>query len=137
MTCFYDKKSKKKNFLKKNQNCRLKKIMFFKITNYQYFLWKYHGLVLGLVELIDVKGIDVAQPTYMAVRLSDKCSKTGKKYIFCVFRPFLSLCRTDSWLWRLSHIINPTNPRTNPRIFWEKYWELAVLKNSIFLSQPF
>ena len=25
-------------------------------------LWKFHGLVLGLVKLIDAKGIDVAQP---------------------------------------------------------------------------
>ena len=27
-------------------------------------LWKFYGLVLGLVELIDVKGIDVAQPIW-------------------------------------------------------------------------
>ena len=46
---------------KKNQNGRLKKRSFFKIANSQYFLWKFHELVLGLVKLIDVKGIDVAQ----------------------------------------------------------------------------
>ena len=34
--------------------------------------------------------------------------------------------------------INSTNPRTNPWNFWKKkYWELAILKNSVFLSQPF
>ena len=36
------------------------------------FLWKFHGLVLGLVELIDAKGIDVAQP--MADRRKQKNS---------------------------------------------------------------
>ena len=43
--------------------------------------------------------------TYMAVRLSDISSKTGQKCIFCVFWPFLSLCRTASWPYRLSHTI--------------------------------
>ena len=42
--------------------------------------------------------------TYMVVRLSNISSKTGKKCIFCVFRPFLSLCRTASQPGRLSHI---------------------------------
>ena len=42
--------------------------------------------------------------TYMAVRLSDISPKTGKKCIFCVFRPFLSICRTASRPYRLSHI---------------------------------
>ena len=46
---------------KKIQNGQLKKTEFFEIANSQYFLWKFHGLVLGLVELIDAKGIDVAQ----------------------------------------------------------------------------
>ena len=41
--------------------------------------------------------------TYMVMRLSDISSKTGKKCIFCVFRLFLSLCRTASWPYRLSH----------------------------------
>ena len=29
---------------------------------------------------------------------------------------------------------NPTNPRTNPWNFHKKYWELAILKNELFLS---
>ena len=33
--------------------------------------------------------------------------------------------------------INSTNPRTNPWNFHKKYWELAILKNSVFLSRPF
>ena len=53
--------SKKKNFFleKKIQNGRFSKSPILKI-----FLWKFHGLVLGLVELIDVKDIDVAQPIW-------------------------------------------------------------------------
>ena len=48
-------------FLKKKiQNGRLKKRSFFKIANSQYFLWKFYGLVLGLVGLNDAKGIDLA-----------------------------------------------------------------------------
>ena len=39
----------------------------------------------------------------MVVRLSDISSKTGKKCIFCVFRLFLSLHRTASGPYRLSH----------------------------------
>ena len=42
--------------------------------------------------------------TYMAVRLSNISSKTGKECIFCVFRQFFSLCRIPSWQYRLSHI---------------------------------
>ena len=33
--------------------------------------------------------------------------------------------------------LNPTNPRTNPCNFHKKYWELPILKNSVFLSRPF
>jgi hypothetical protein len=54
-------------------------------------------LVLGLVELI-------GGSTYVAVRLSDISSKTGKKYIFGVLRPFLSLYPTASQPYTLSHI---------------------------------
>ena len=33
--------------------------------------------------------------------------------------------------------INPTNSRTNSWNFHKKYWELASLNNSVFLSRPF
>ena len=33
--------------------------------------------------------------------------------------------------------INSTNPRTNLWICCEKFWELSILKNSVFLSRPF
>jgi hypothetical protein len=37
-----------------------KKPTFSKSPVLNIFLWKFYGLVLGLVELIDAKGIDVA-----------------------------------------------------------------------------
>jgi hypothetical protein len=51
------------------KNCNLKKkskmsAEFFNSANSQYFFQKFQGLVLGLVELIDAKGIDVAQPIW-------------------------------------------------------------------------
>ena len=35
---------------------------------------KFQGLILGMIGQIDVKGINVAPPMYMVVRLSDKRS---------------------------------------------------------------
>ena len=60
MTCFNKNEAKKNFFLKKKfQNGWLKKISFSSSANSQYFSWKFHGLVLGLVGLIDAKGINV------------------------------------------------------------------------------
>ena len=78
--------------------------------------------------------------TYIVVRLTDICSKTGKKWIFCVLGQFFSLCRSASQPYWLSHInALRINWDTNPihEIFEKKYWELAGLKNSNFLNQPF
>ena len=55
--------------------------------------------------------------------------------IFCLFYTFLWTARRP---YRLIHIdalcsIYPTDPNTNPWIFFTKtYWELLVLKNSVF-----
>ena len=57
---------------KKFQNGRLKnskwppqkKTHFPALPILNIFSWKFHGLVLGLVELIDAKGIGVAQPIW-------------------------------------------------------------------------
>jgi hypothetical protein len=47
---------------KKNSKCPIKKkLSFSKSPILKFFLGKFHGLVLGLVGLIDAKGIDVAQ----------------------------------------------------------------------------
>ena len=48
------KKRKKKKIVKQNSKCRLKKTEFIKTANSQYFFQKFHGLVLGLIGLIDV-----------------------------------------------------------------------------------
>ena len=56
-----------------------KKLSFSTLTQAEKFPPKFHGLVLGLVELNDLEGIDVAQPIW----LSDICSKTGK-FFFCL-----------------------------------------------------
>jgi hypothetical protein len=50
---------------KRIQNGCLKKQHFSKSPILNIFLWKFNGLVLKFVELIDVKDIDVAQPKYM------------------------------------------------------------------------
>ena len=58
---FGDDTHKKKLKKKKIQNGWHKETEFFKIANSQFFfLRNFNGLVLGLVELIDSKGIDVA-----------------------------------------------------------------------------
>ena len=62
------------------------------------FSWKFHGLVLGSVGWIDVKGIGVAQPIWL--RLSDIRSKRGwkhKKGIFCLFLSKLITIATFKW----------------------------------------
>ena len=56
---------KKKIWKNEIQNGRHKKGHFSKSPILNIFLWKFNGLVLKFVELIDVKDIDVAQPKYM------------------------------------------------------------------------
>ena len=66
MTCFYEEKAKKKYFFwkKKFKMADSKKQRFSKSPILKKISQKFHRLVLGLVELIDVKGIDVAQPIW-------------------------------------------------------------------------
>ena len=54
---------KQKKIKKNKKNGLLKKTEIVKMNNSQYFFQTFHGLVLGLVGLIDAKGIVVAQPT--------------------------------------------------------------------------
>ena len=49
---------------KKNQNGRLKKDHFSKSLILNIFLWKFTGLVLGLIRLNVAKGINVVQPIW-------------------------------------------------------------------------
>ena len=94
--------SKKKFFFskKKIQNGRLKKTSFCQTVNSQYFFAKLSGMGPWVSRIDWCEGHWFGS-TYMAVRLSDIRPKTGKKWIFCVFYPFLSLCWTASrhlWL---------------------------------------
>ena len=59
-------KQKKKNFFwkKKFKMADSKKAHFSKSPILKIFLQKFYRLVLGLVGLIDAKGIDVAQPKW-------------------------------------------------------------------------
>ena len=72
---------------KKFQNGRLKKSLFSKIANSQNFFAKisWIGPWVSRIEWCEAHWFG---STYMAVRLSEESSKTGKKCIFCVFRPF-------------------------------------------------
>ena len=60
MTDFHGDKAKK-TFKMANS----KKLRFSTPPIFNFFLRKFQGLVLGLVELIDPKGIDVAQPIWL------------------------------------------------------------------------
>jgi hypothetical protein len=73
--------------------------------------------------------------TYMVVRLSNLRSKTGKKCLFCLFCPFWTLCRTAWQPYRSSHI-DALRISLSHWLKDQKYWELAVLKNSFFLCRP-
>ena len=78
MTYFHGDKAKKKIlFLKRNSKWPTQKQSFSTLLKAEQFPPKFHGLVIGLVELIDVKGIDMAQFTYMILRFSDVSSKTA------------------------------------------------------------
>ena len=62
MTYFHGHEAKKNLFLKKKiKMADSKKTSFSTLPKAEQFPPKFHGLVLGLVGLIDAKGIDVAQ----------------------------------------------------------------------------
>ena len=88
---------------KKIQNGRLKKSSFFKIANSQNFFAKISQIRPWVSRIEWCKG-HWCSSTYMAVRLSDKSSKTAKKYRKCIFWLFLSFRRTASWPYTLSCI---------------------------------
>ena len=55
------KQKKKKKLDLKWPTHKNNKTEIFKIANSLIFLWKFQVLVLGLIEMIDAKAIDVAQ----------------------------------------------------------------------------
>ena len=107
--------SKKKKFKMadlKIQNGRLKKNSFSSSANSQYFFMKFSWIGPWVNRIDWCKGHWYVS-TFVAVRLSDISSKTGKKCIFGVFRVFLSLCQTSSQPYMLSYTnalgINPVS----------------------------
>ena len=144
MGCFFQR-----NEAKKNQNGRLKK---FKMADSKkphfpappilnIFLWNFYGLVLGLVELIDAKGIGVAQliwwwgcPTY--------AQKQAKNAFFVFLDCFWAYVGQPhhhiSWATPMPFAsINSTNPRTDPWKFHEKILRIGGAGKWDFLSRPF
>ena len=111
-------------FEKENPNGRLKKGHFPALPILNIFSWKFHGLVLGLVELIDVKGIGMAQliwlwgcPTY-----AQKQAKNAFLVFLGCFWAFVGQPHNYiGWARPMPFAsINSTNPRTNPWNFHEK-----------------
>ena len=88
---------------KKIPNGRFKTTEIFNSSNSQYFFIKISWIGPWVSRINWCEGHWYGS-TSMVVRLSKISSKIGKKCIFCVFRPFLSLCRTASQPDRLSHI---------------------------------
>ena len=66
MTNFHEDEAKKKLFFRKKKikMADSKKLSFSTSSKAEQIPPKFHGLVLGLVELIDAKGIDVVQPIW-------------------------------------------------------------------------
>ncbi len=103
------------------------KTSFSSSANSQYFFMKI-SWIGPWVSRIDWCEGHWCGSTYMVVRLSDISSKTGKKCIFCVFCLFLSLRRTVSRPYRLSHIIalyiNQSYwPKDQSMKVWQKNFE--------------
>ena len=93
---------------------------FFKISNSQNLFAK-TSEIGPWVSRIDWYEGHWCGSTYMVMRLSDIRAKTGKKCIFCVFRSFLSLCRTaprqfyHSKIEKLTHFPQKVYRLSNPR----------------------
>ena len=100
---------------------------------------KFHGLVLGLVELIDAKGIGLAQPIWPwdCPTWAQKRPKNTKNAYFACFRAYVGQPHGHiGWATSLPFAsINPTNPRTDPWNFHKKILRIGgVEKLSFFES---
>ena len=79
----------------KNSKWPTQKNLIFQLRQFSIFFMKISWISPWVSRIDWCKGHWFCS-THMAVRLANVSSKTGKKCIFCVFRPFLSLCRPAS-----------------------------------------
>ena len=105
------------------------------------FLSKFHGLVLGLVGLNDAKPIDLAQPIWWWGCLK-KALKQAKNVFFVFLGPFRAYVGQPQghigWAKSMGFAsFNPTNPKTNPWIFWEKILGIWWIEKVNFLGGHF
>jgi hypothetical protein len=109
------------------------------------FLWKFTGLVLGLVGLNVAKGIKLAQPIrpWGCPTKAQKWPKKTKNPFFDCFWAYVGQPH-DHIGWATSMpfaSFNSTNPRTSPLNFHKKISRIGdfkkwLLKNDLFLSRP-
>ena len=107
-------------------------------TNSQYFLRKFQGLVLGLVEYMVAKNINVAQPILSSAcpTYAQKMAKNTRNAFFVFLAIFWAYVRQPDNHWDTSMpfaSINSTNPRTNPWYFREKILGIGGVENTVFL----
>ena len=106
-----------KNPITKNKKqTKQKQIVIFPAPPILNIFWrKFHGLVLGLVELIDVKDIDVAQPIW-SWGCPPKNTKNTKNAFFACFGAYVWQPHDPiGWATPMPFAsTNSTNPRTNP-----------------------
>jgi hypothetical protein len=117
--------SKRKiSFWKKIKMAHSKKLRFSTPPILIFFSWKFQGLVLGLVGLIDAKDIDVAQPIWLWGCLTwvKKQPKNTKNAFFACFWAHVgqSLSRIGQATAMPFESINPTNPNQSLKLSWNK-----------------
>ena len=119
------------------QNILTKKTQIFKIANSQHFFANISGIGSWMIGLVDVKGLDMAQPTWLSGCLKEYLfiGKKAKNAYFAIKRSYFG--QSDShidWVTSmpLASIFMLLDLKTNPCNFGEKYWELEFLKISFF-----
>ena len=95
-------------------------------------------MVLGLVQLIDAKGNDVAQPIWPRGCLTE-AQKQAKNAFFVLLGHFWAFVGQPhghiSWATSMPFLsINPTNPRTNPWNFHEKILRIGDFEKFFFFE---
>ena len=111
-------------------------VRFSKSPILEIFLLKFHRSILVLVELIDVKPINVAQPMWFwgCLTLGQKQPKNTKNAFLACFCPYVRQPHNHiGWASLMGFaLINPNFPRTDLWNFREK-----ISKIGDFEKQPF